>query len=276
MTTQIQGQRLTLLSAQTVDNGVPADGVAATETLTLTGNAQDGEAVTIRNTVYTWKDALEAAPYQVLIGATASDSLDNLIAAINDAGDERTHYSRTYAHPDVYAAAGAGDTMDVTARVVGTDANSYATTETMANGSWGGATLSGGVARDGISLQTPAGARCAFGFDPSSIVGDGMRAEKWSLEIVVTGTGALECDPYLWGYEAAGTYRNDGRYSRLGSASNRGHVNGGVKLSGTNLAVFRDVIKNLGYLWYVYLEILNRSGTSFSAAATIAPIYERG
>ena len=46
----------------------------------------------------------------------------------------------------VTAVDGAGDTVVVTAKATGTAANSYASTETMANGSWGSATLTGGVA----------------------------------------------------------------------------------------------------------------------------------
>jgi hypothetical protein len=46
----------------------------------------------------------------------------------------------------VTAVDGAGDTMVVTSKVTGTAGNAYASTDTMANGSWGSATLTGGVA----------------------------------------------------------------------------------------------------------------------------------
>jgi hypothetical protein len=46
----------------------------------------------------------------------------------------------------VTAVDGAGDTMVVTSKVTGTAGNAYASTETMANGAWGAATLTGGVA----------------------------------------------------------------------------------------------------------------------------------
>lgn len=45
----------------------------------------------------------------------------------------------------VTAADGAGDTLVVTAKTAGLAANSYATTETLVNGSWGAATLTGGA-----------------------------------------------------------------------------------------------------------------------------------
>jgi hypothetical protein len=119
--------------------------VAATGTLTLSGNAATTETVTIGSTVYTFRTAITAAAYDVLVGATASDSVDNLLSAINRTGAAGVAYSEaTEAHPTVTAEAGAGDTMVVTARTAGTAANSTATTETMGSGAWGAATLAGG------------------------------------------------------------------------------------------------------------------------------------
>lgn len=123
-------------------------GVAATGVLTLTGNAADTETVTIGTKVYTFVASLTAGGSQneVLVGASASDSLDNLIAAINEAAGEGTTYGNgTVGHLDVTAAAGAGDTMDLTAASEGTDGDAIVTTETLGNGSFGGGTLSGGV-----------------------------------------------------------------------------------------------------------------------------------
>ncbi len=265
MTKQARGLRHTLLSAQTIDNGAPVNGTAATETLTLTGLPLNNEIVTIKDTVYTWKDALSPTndAYEALIGASASDSLDNLIAAINDddSVEATGGYGRgTAAHPEVFAAAGAGDTMDIEAKVVGTAANAYATTETLTNGSWGAATMSGGVDRSGFSICNAHSAE--------------YLTDKWSLEIVITGSGAIECDAYLWGYEEAGTYGNDGEYAKLGAGTNRGHVNVGQKISGTDKEVWRDVIMNLGQICDAYLEIRNRAGTSFSADAVLTMIEE--
>jgi hypothetical protein len=119
---------------------------AATGTLTLTGNAANTETVTTGGKTYTFQTTLTDVDGNVLIGASASDSLDNLIAAINlDAGAGSTYAASTTANTYVSAAAGAGDTMDATALVPGTAGNSIATTETLTNGSWGGATLSGGT-----------------------------------------------------------------------------------------------------------------------------------
>ena len=127
------------------DATVPS-GVAATGTLTLAGNANDTETVTIDTKTYTFQATLTDVDGNVFIGATASDSLDNLIAAITlGAGAGTLYAASTTLHPTVTAAAGAGDTMDATAKKQGTAGNTIATTETMTNGSWGAATLTGGA-----------------------------------------------------------------------------------------------------------------------------------
>jgi len=136
----------------TIGNSTKDGFVAATETLTLAGNAANTETVTIGAQVYTFNTALGGAD-SILIGASASDSLDNLIAAINgDAGEGTLYGTGTAVNTDVSAVAGGGDTMDVTALVSGTAANSVDTLETLATGGseWGGITLSGGV--DGAEL----------------------------------------------------------------------------------------------------------------------------
>lgn len=133
----------------TIQSNISAYNVASTtsaQTLTLTGNAGDTETVTIDATIYTFRTVITAAAYDVLIGATASDSIDNLVAAINRTGAAGVAYSEaTVAHATVTAAAGAGDTMVATARSAGTAAESIVTTDTLADGTWGGATLSGGA-----------------------------------------------------------------------------------------------------------------------------------
>lgn len=122
---------------------------AATGVFTLAGNPTDGETVTIDGVVYTFVDTLALA-FDVLIGAAATNTLDNLIAAINlDAGAGTLYGTGTTAHPSVSAAAGAGDTMDVDAATGGAAGNSIATTTDAADGSWGSGTLTGGLDDDG-------------------------------------------------------------------------------------------------------------------------------
>lgn len=129
------------------------DGVHATETLTLTGQPLNTETVTINTNVYTFQTVLTDTDGNVLIGATASASLDNLIAAMNlGPGAGTTYALSTTLHATVTAEATAGDTMLATARISGTGPNAFDTTETLTNGSWGAATLSGGTADVGLHL----------------------------------------------------------------------------------------------------------------------------
>lgn len=162
----LERKRVLVKAIKLADVAVAA-GVAATGILTLTANAADGETVTIGTKTYTFQATLTNVDGNVLIGATASDSLDNLIAAINLAAGAGTLYAAsTTANGFVSAAAGAGDTMDVTALKAGTFGNTIATTETLANGSWGGATLSGGSGGDIVILgagQLPPNTTAAVG-----------------------------------------------------------------------------------------------------------------
>lgn len=122
--------------------------VAATGTLTAAGNPSADDTVTVAGRTYTFKASLSGAD-QVLIGADASATLDNLIAAINGAAGAGTTYGNgTTAHATVTAAAGSGDTMVVTAVTGGTAGNALATTEASSVLSWGAATLTGGVAHE--------------------------------------------------------------------------------------------------------------------------------
>lgn len=145
-----------IIEFTTITEGKPSqepvwgNGVAATETLTLTGNVLNTETVVIDGKTYTGQSVLTNVDGNFLIGATASDSLDNLIAAITlGAGSGTLYAAATTLHPTVTAAAGAGDTMDVTAKSVGEGGNSIAVSETLTNGSWGGANLSGGRTKRG-------------------------------------------------------------------------------------------------------------------------------
>jgi len=107
---------------------------AGSGTLTLTGQPLNTETVTIGTKVYTFQTTLTNVDGNVLIGASASDSLDNLIAAINlDAGAGTLYAESTTAGANVIAVAGAGDTMII----YDEDSQALATTETLTNGSWG-------------------------------------------------------------------------------------------------------------------------------------------
>lgn len=130
-------------------NASAVAGTDATGTLTSSGVFQNNETCTIGDHVYTFKTALTTganiAPNQVLIGAAATNTLDNLKSAINKTAGEGTTYSYgTQANKWVTAGTKTATQLTVTARDKRWG-NSVATTETCANVAWGGSTLSGGA-----------------------------------------------------------------------------------------------------------------------------------
>lgn len=141
-------------SAPTTDTTIgneTLDGwTAATGVLTVTANPSNTETVTIGSKVYEFVNSLSAAN-DVLIEVAATDTLDNLVAAINgDAGEGSKYGTGTTANTD--ATAEKTDTLVVTVTAIipapssGNDAgNDVATTETLADGSWGTTTMDGGV-----------------------------------------------------------------------------------------------------------------------------------
>lgn len=113
-------------------------------TLTFVGNPSDAETVVVGGRTYTFNTVLGGAD-SILIGASASASLDNLIAAINNTdGEGVTYGTGTAVHPDVTASAFEGDTLIAEAKSFGLAGNSIATTTTVSGASWSSATLIGG------------------------------------------------------------------------------------------------------------------------------------
>lgn len=125
-------------------SNVDPNTTAATGILTFTNQPANNETVTIGTKTYTFQTVLTNVDGNVLIGANTAASISNLAAAINlGAGSGTAYAAATTANTQVAATAGA-TTLTITALVGGTAANSIATTETITNASWGGATMSGG------------------------------------------------------------------------------------------------------------------------------------
>jgi hypothetical protein len=84
---------------------------------------------------------------RVLKGSSAADSLQNLWYAINTTSSQTgiKFGQETSTHPTVYATTLTGTTLLVKSLIRGLVGNTYATTETSAHLSWGGALLSGGT-----------------------------------------------------------------------------------------------------------------------------------
>lgn len=127
-------------------------GTAPTTTLTSTGTADNNETMTIGNRTYTFKTTLTGAADEILIGAAATNTLDNIKSAINGTGTPGTDYGTgTKRHADVTAGTKTATTLVIAA----TDSNAsggLATTETMTNFSFTGAALSAGT----LGSYTPA------------------------------------------------------------------------------------------------------------------------
>lgn len=129
-------------------NSYTVTGTLPTTTLTSSGVAVAAETITIGGVVYTWRAAVTSVPNEVKIGAAATNSLDNLKDAINGTSVVAvpgTDYSiTTVRHPLVTAGAKTASTLVIAATDTNTS-GALATTETMTNWAFTGATLASGV-----------------------------------------------------------------------------------------------------------------------------------
>lgn len=129
-------------------SGTTSAGVAASGVFTSSDVFTDGETVTIGGTTYTFVDALSspAVVNEILIGASAAASLDNMKSAINGSAGAGTTYSTgTVANAKVNATTNTDTAQTVAANHVGTAGNSIATSTTCADVAWGAETLENGA-----------------------------------------------------------------------------------------------------------------------------------
>jgi hypothetical protein len=152
-TTQVVYARTIGTAANSYPSTATMSNYAWGNTTLLGGVAVSAATITIGTTVYTAVKTLAetigltAVAYQVLWVTSEAVFLDNLKSAINAIGTAGTDYGTgTAAHPDVIAYTNTNTTQVVVARVIGTAANSIATTATMTHYAWGNTTLLGGVA----------------------------------------------------------------------------------------------------------------------------------
>jgi hypothetical protein len=158
VTALVEGSAVSIITAQTgnnhwesprlVDSVVGSNVITnATGTLTTTGNFSNNETVTIGGKVYTFKTSSPSLDGEVLRGASATISLDNLVAAINlGAGAGTLYAAATTANTSVTAKRTSTTTMIATALALGAPGNSVTTTETCANALWSDSFLDGGTA----------------------------------------------------------------------------------------------------------------------------------
>ena len=125
---------------------------AATQTLTVSDNFDNGETCVIGGKTYTFQDTLTNSDGNVHIGSDTTGDMQNLLAAINltDGGESSTSAGTDYAaamtiHPDVKATAVTATTLVITCKTPGTAGNFINTTETGNEHAWGAATMAGGA-----------------------------------------------------------------------------------------------------------------------------------
>lgn len=160
------------LAYETIDGETPVDEdfveaelLAAAGILTFSGQPLDTETVTLGAVTYTFLTVLVDVADNVLIGADAGESLDNLRKAINqETGEGVLWGTGTVFNPLAYAADQPGDLLLATARTPGVGGNTITSTETLTNGSWAAATLLGG-------LDIPTNSEFTLGALPPEVTG---------------------------------------------------------------------------------------------------------
>lgn len=119
---------------------------AAVGTLTASGTFTDTQTVVVGGKTYTTQTSLTNVDGNVLIGADAAATLQNLYDAINLTGTAGTQYATAMtANTRVKATAVTATTLVVRALTPGEVGNLIASTETQTNAAWGAATLASGA-----------------------------------------------------------------------------------------------------------------------------------
>lgn len=120
--------------------------VFASGTLTSSGVFTDTQTVVIAGKTYTTQTSLTNVDGNVLIGASAAATLQNLYDAINLTGTAGTQYAAAMTeNAAVEATSVTATTLVVKAKIPGAIGNHVPTTETQTNAAWGAATLASGT-----------------------------------------------------------------------------------------------------------------------------------
>ena len=169
-------------------------------TLTATGNCATTNTLTIDGKVYTMKSALTPTEGEILLGATAADSLANIKLAINrtDPGtNDGVKYKVAAAHSSVSAETLTATTLFIQALTAGTAGNSIATTETLANMTLTGAVLANGTNNMVYKSKGESGNE-PYGYVYLYNDGTGITIlcyQMWDETLLPNGTGAYRLAP---------------------------------------------------------------------------------
>lgn len=175
-------------------------GVAASGTINATaGIPADNDTFVLNGKTYTFKTTLSNTDGFVLIGASATTAIANLVAAVTlGAGAGTTYAAATTAPTGITAAVSSPATVaTITATAVGTAGNSLTLAKTGTNLAVSGATLSGGVAISGSrSGATLSGGTAGTGdFDADVIVSEermNSTFERGVLAVIAAVCGSIE------------------------------------------------------------------------------------
>ena len=119
---------------------------AASGVLTSTGVFTNTQTVVVGGKTYTTQTTLTNVDGNVLIGASAAATLQNLYDAINLSGTAGTQYAAAMTeNAEVEATGVTATTLTVKAKTPGSVGNLIASTETQTNASWGDTVLVNGA-----------------------------------------------------------------------------------------------------------------------------------
>lgn len=125
----------------------------AVGSLTSSGVFVNTQTVIVGGKTYTTLTTLTGADGEVLIGASAAATLQNLFDAINLTGTPGTQYAAAMTlNAQVRAKTVSATVLVVESKVGGTVGNLIASTETQSNVAWGAAVLSGGTGDIGDAI----------------------------------------------------------------------------------------------------------------------------
>lgn len=240
-------------------------GIQANGTLTMGGQPNDGDQVEIGGQTYTFNTVLGGSG-SIFIGATTADTINNLVAAINNGAGEGTTWGNGTPAPnqDVTAAAGPGS-IAVTAIAYGADGNTITTTDptdTSGNLTWGGATLSGGsgvpVAGEVLTAAGGGSAIVTFAVDDGTGTAGTVTIENWNATDFVDSeslTGDVSFSGNVVAPNAA--YKN-------GLAPNSTRLGNGfiTRVSPTGNGTYSEMTGSDGNQVDNYLEVDERVTTS--------------
>lgn len=154
--------------------------VAAKDTGDFTGQPNDGDTITVNGQTYRFKNTLAAA-FDVKIGATHSETCDNIAAAIDlDAGAGTKYHAATTAVAGVEGSSNGQGRLKITADVKGPSAITLS--ESCTNFSWTRGILVGGHAARGRQVLLFEGRTVLRGAHTADISGVPTAQHGWYID----------------------------------------------------------------------------------------------